>query len=381
MSQSDAVDARHATASPRALQELAETVQRSRLGGPFYLLAWLTGGYSAELPRTAPLGYGLVALAFVAMVVARLRTRSLEAGASVVAVRQRLDWIWGVVLANAMLWGAAGAWLLVAAPDESARTVAAVCSYAFSTAFAHNFCMRRERALAAILALYLPTLAAYLAIGSRPEFLVIGLFYLAYVMLALRRSHEEYIQRLDLEDELRRQRDLFEQQSRRDGLTGLANRRHFADALERLVRAVAGRSESFALMILDLDHFKDINDRHGHATGDDCLREFAARLQRAFDGPTELVARLGGEEFGVLIETCDEDVAAARGEAFRQQMAGSPMLLPELAIGVTVSIGVGAFGPRHPGDADAFYQAVDQALYRAKAAGRDAVCRVTPLSD
>jgi PleD family two-component response regulator len=77
----------------------------------------------------------------------------------------------------------------------------------------------------------------------------------------------------------------------------------------------------------------------------------------------------------VLLEATDEDAACARGEAFRASIAGSPLVLPDLAIGISVSIGVGAFGPRHDGDGDTFFNAVDQALYRAKAAGRNAVRR------
>jgi diguanylate cyclase (GGDEF)-like protein len=236
--------------------------------------------------------------------------------------------------------------------------------------------MRPGRPRLLLTLLYVPVLAALvLASGASTAAAAIGI-YLAYLLLLLRRSHREYQERLDLDDDLRRQRDLFELQSRRDGLTGLANRRHFAAALDALVEGARHHADPFALLILDLDHFKAINDRHGHIIGDACLRGFAERLQLAFDNPSELVARLGGEEFAVLIPNLDEDAAAERGEAFRQQMAGSPLLLPDLAIGLTVSIGVGAFGPRHPGDSDAFFSAVDQALYRAKAGGRNAVCRV-----
>jgi GGDEF domain-containing protein len=92
--------------------------------------------------------------------------------------------------------------------------------------------MRLRHAFGAVVLIYLPTLAALIASGARYELIGVSALYLLYVSLALRRSHAEYLQRLDLEDELRQQRDLFEQQSRRDGLTGLANRRRFSSALE-----------------------------------------------------------------------------------------------------------------------------------------------------
>ena len=373
-SQSAAQQVPDGAASPRALQELAETVQRSRLGGPFYVLAWIFAGLAGELPQRAPVAFVLVALAFVVLGGARLAVRPLPQHSAAGAVQRRLDAIWTVVLVNSATWGLAAGGLLWATADEGARTVTAISSYAFSTAFAHNFCMRRERALVAIGLLYLPTLGAYVASGARFEFVAISLFYLAYVVLALRRSHREYLQRLDLEDELRSQRDRFEQQSRRDGLTGLANRRHFGELLEDLVQQARVAPLPFVLVILDLDWFKAVNDRHGHAVGDACLRAFAERLQQAFAGRGEQVARLGGEEFAVLLRDCATNVAVERMDAFRRALAGQPLPVAGLAIGITASMGVGGFEPRLHGSAEALFHAVDAALYRAKAQGRNRVC-------
>lgn len=360
-------------ASPRARQELQETLQRSRLGAPFYLLAWIVGGMAGDLPQHQPLAFGLVALGFIALGAARYQSRALPELASAREVQQRLDRLWTVVLLNSALWGAASFWLLLMTADESARTVAAVSSYAFSTACAHNFCMRRERALLSIVLLYLPTMVAYLLTASRYEFVVIGVLYLVYVVLALRRSHREYLQRLDLEDQLRHERDRFEQQSQRDGLTGLANRRRFAEVLEHWVTEARAAPLPFVLMIFDLDWFKSVNDRHGHAVGDATLRAFAQALEGHFSGPNELVARLGGEEFAVLIRDCAVAAAVPRADAFREALAGRPLPIAGLALGLTVSAGVGGFEPRRHADGDALYHAVDQALYRAKASGRNAV--------
>jgi diguanylate cyclase (GGDEF)-like protein len=360
-------------ASPRSLQELTETVQRSRLGGPFYVMAWAVAGFAGDLPARAPWVLALIGTAFALLTWARLHVRSAPPGASAAQVERRLARLWGVVLANSALWGFSAAWLIWITPDEGARVVTAISSYAFSTAFAHNFAMRYHRSLAAIGLIYLPTMAAYVAGGVRVEFIVINVFYLLYVVLALRRSHAEYLQRLDLEDELRRQRDLFEQQSTRDSLTGLPNRRYFASVLDRWVQEARGAPLPFALLILDLDWFKAVNDRHGHAVGDACLRAFAEQLQHAFGTPRDVVARLGGEEFAVLIRDCAVSVAMLRADAFRETLAGNPLPIAGLALGLTVSIGVGGFEPTRHADGDALYLAVDQALYRAKASGRNAV--------
>jgi diguanylate cyclase (GGDEF)-like protein len=362
-----------ATAAPRLWQELGETLQRLRLGGPFYVLLWLLAGTASGLWETARGPFLLVALVFVVLVVVRFRIRGVPAGASEADMRRQLDRIWALLLTNAGAWGVASAWLLMAAPNESARTVAAISSYAFATAFAHNFPMRLRHAFAAVLLTYLPTLVASIANGSRFELVAVSFLYLLYVSLALRRSHVEYRGRLDLEDELREQRDLFERQSRRDGLTGLANRRRFSAALVDWVAAARGNAAPMALLILDLDHFKSVNDRHGHAAGDACLRAFAEQLQQAFPATGELVARLGGEEFGVLLRDCTIEAALRRADAFRQACADHVIAWDDGEVRITVSIGIAALD--HPRDVDGsrLFQAADSALYRAKAAGRNAV--------
>ena len=361
-----------AQAPPRLQQELRETLQRLRLGGPFYVLLWLLAGAAANLWQRFPIAFIAISLAFIGLTVVRFRVRGLPDDSNATAVRGRLDYIWLLLLVNAALWGAASAWLLLVAPEESARTVAAISSYAFATAFAHNFPMRLRHAFAAVFLIYLPTLVALVASGARYELVGVSALYLLYVSLALRRSHAEYLQRLDLEDELRQQRDLFELQSRRDGLTGLANRRRFSSALQEWTRHSRQAGEPLILLVLDLDDFKSVNDGHGHAVGDACLRVFADTLQQAFPSPPDLPARLGGEEFAVLVRSGRLDDAVRRAEVLR-------LSLPEIScregagVPLYVSIGAARFDPERHIDPDELYREADAALYRAKAQGRNRV--------
>jgi len=164
-------------APPRLLQELGETLQRLRLGGPFYVLLWLLAGTASGLWQRAPWPFVLVALVFLVLVVMRFRIHGTPAGSDENAVQRRLDHIWVLLLTNAGAWGAASAWLLMVTPNESARTVAAISSYAFATAFAHNFPMRLSRAYAAVALTYLPTLGAFIANGSRVELVAVSFLY------------------------------------------------------------------------------------------------------------------------------------------------------------------------------------------------------------
>ncbi|MDT0277810.1 diguanylate cyclase [Blastococcus goldschmidtiae] len=156
----------------------------------------------------------------------------------------------------------------------------------------------------------------------------------------------------------------------RDPLTGLHNRRH-------LDRVLAGdldagtRDDGQAVLVLDIDHFKVVNDRFGHAAGDLVLSAVARLLQAAVrDGDTAV--RLGGEEFLVLLPGADRDQALRRAEQIRRDVAAAIHSIDGEQIRVTISAGV-AVGPHDGASAAALLEAADQALYRAKAAGRDCV--------
>jgi two-component system cell cycle response regulator len=131
-----------------------------------------------------------------------------------------------------------------------------------------------------------------------------------------------------------------------DGLTGLWNRRYALSHLGRLVAEAREAAEPMALLMIDLDRFKAINDAYGHAAGDAVLREFAARLREALRG-ADLAARLGGEEFCAALRGADREAALQVAERLREATAGRPFAIPGLpgGIDVTVSIGVACTPP------------------------------------
>jgi diguanylate cyclase (GGDEF)-like protein len=171
---------------------------------------------------------------------------------------------------------------------------------------------------------------------------------------------------------LKRQRDQLRQLSTVDGLTGVANRRAFDIALNREWARAQRSGEPIALLMCDIDDFKQFNDRYGHLAGDACLHDVATELARHTRRAGDLVARYGGEEFAVLLPNCSADDARTLGEnivaavaALRIAHAGS-----RVAQHVTLSVGAGlmASHDRTPQD---LIRAADAALYRAKRAGRN----------
>jgi len=157
-----------------------------------------------------------------------------------------------------------------------------------------------------------------------------------------------------------------------DPLTGLHNRRAFQARLAEETERARRSGRPFALLMIDLDRFKALNDRHGHAAGDAALAAIAAVLRQELR-TVDLPARLGGEEFGVLLPDSDEQAALVAAERVRVAIAACPIVHQDATLAVTASIGA-AWYPGHADTGEGLLRAADQALYAAKRAGRDRVC-------
>ena len=173
-------------------------------------------------------------------------------------------------------------------------------------------------------------------------------------------------QLLHYQRELEHQNADLEEQSLTDPLTGLANRRAFSRTLDRAIVQARTLGNPLSVAIVDIDHFKSINDLHGHAEGDRVLQTLGAMLLST-EAARGRVARFGGEEFVRLLPERTLADAARESEYLREAVAAMPTGLP-----VTISIGVAALQPEE--DASSLLARADQALYKAKHEGRDRVC-------
>ncbi len=186
---------------------------------------------------------------------------------------------------------------------------------------------------------------------------------------ALARAYEELEARLA---EIERLNQELHDQSIRDPLTGLFNRRYLEETIKRELACVARSCVPLSIAILDVDHFKKINDTHGHARGDQILRNLAELLRRCVRS-SDLACRIGGEEFLVVMPGAPLDAALRRAEEWRSEVAASATETGNgTSIRYTVSIGVA----RHLGPGESFDSCMsraDAALYRAKSSGRNRV--------
>jgi diguanylate cyclase (GGDEF)-like protein len=156
-----------------------------------------------------------------------------------------------------------------------------------------------------------------------------------------------------------------------DYLTGLYNRRHFFDQGPRIVNDCLRLKTPSSVAILDIDHFKRLNDTYGHEIGDQILKAVAARFQAFFEGSQNLLSRIGGEEFSVLFTNMDSEAATALCDALREDLSGLKVLADGEELSVTVSIGVAAIVGYET--FENYLNAADQFLYMAKHKGRNMV--------
>lgn len=155
-----------------------------------------------------------------------------------------------------------------------------------------------------------------------------------------------------------------------DGLTGMQNRRYFDDALREYLDEFRRIEKPVGLMILDLDHFKQVNDTHGHDVGDEVLKAVANCL-KDMTRYHDVVARLGGEEFAVVTPNMDAELLSKFAERIRKAIAGMSILSGNVRLKITTSVGLAVWDRKET--AEDFFKRADQQLYEAKRQGRNRV--------
>lgn len=159
--------------------------------------------------------------------------------------------------------------------------------------------------------------------------------------------------------------------SHTDGLTQVSNRRYFDQVFEDELHRGSRSQQPLSLLLVDLDHFKQVNDQHGHLTGDECLRQVAKTIGQVINRSTDLVARYGGEEFAVLLPFTSAEQAIPIAESIRREIAALDMIVQGKRVELSVSIGIAGWIPGINESSRKLIESADAALYQAKHAGRN----------
>jgi two-component system, cell cycle response regulator len=177
---------------------------------------------------------------------------------------------------------------------------------------------------------------------------------------------------VDLQAQLLSAREALREQATRDSLTRMWNRSSILEALSRELARAWREGSPLGVVMVDLDHFKHINDDHGHLAGDAMLREAARRMQngvRQYDS----IGRYGGEEFLILLPNCGEAESYSQAERLRKHLSQADVRIDETSLRITASFGVTAAVPGEPWTAEGLLRKADEALYAAKKSGRNRV--------
>jgi two-component system cell cycle response regulator len=201
--------------------------------------------------------------------------------------------------------------------------------------------------------------------------MVAVLFGLFFIYPLIREQVRERGHLREMTETLSARSETLEHAALTDGLTGMQNRRYFDDALAEYLSEFRRIDKPIGLIILDLDHFKQVNDTHGHDVGDEVLRQLANCL-REFTRYHDVVARLGGEEFAVVAPNLNIDSLQKLAERIRKAVSNLVVVSGNVRLRVTASMGLAVWDRRE--SAEDFYRRADKMLYQAKREGRNRVC-------
>jgi diguanylate cyclase (GGDEF)-like protein len=354
-------------------REASDTHVRSRFAGYYYLLAWGLLWFTSNEPWKNLWAWGGGSLLLLVFFALRSRHRP-SAELDPAQLQHWLDVHWLTILLQSLTWGLMLAGIQWHPEIVASHLLTMLIAVVFATALAFTFPMRMGRCTLAILLTYLPSTAVkfHLGIGDIGESVAL-VVYLGYLGLFLYRWNREY--RIGLERELRllQHGEQLDRLSRTDALTELGNRYQFNALLPAWLANVRRQNSQLVMVLLDIDHFKKVNDRYGHRTGDLCLQAFAERMRLVFRRDSDILLRLGGEEFAVLMPDTSLEQAIPLAERFRTSLVEQPLHVQAQVqeLPLTCSLGIGHVLPLCDDSAESFYKRVDDALYRAKARGRN----------
>lgn len=274
----------------------------------------------------------------------------------------------GMVISS-VSWGVMACFAFLDTPLASQQEVIFISTIGLCGGGTLSFCASRLFTSIFLTCMMLPILVVTLLIAEDTNLaaMTVIMVYFMGLLSASKHPHREYLSSLISYLEL-------EEISNTDALTEVKNRRYFDTQLGEEVRRASRTHSPLSILLLDVDHFKQINDRYGHPAGDKCLINMARRLKGAFHRVSDTIARVGGEEFAVILPNISENECLELAERIREDIAASSVDVDQESLRLTVSIGVCSVASVSSSiNSELLVAKADKALYQAKRLGRNRV--------
>ena len=278
------------------------------------------------------------------------------------------------VLSTALAWGMGAAFFMLYSEEKDILLLLMlICTVGFCAGGVMSFTPMLYLSTAYNFLMLAPGIAVVFIKGDEPSLGIAMVMYSIYLFLISLRGNNEYWTAIENEHLLEEKTRELEIASRTDVLTGLFNRRYFDELFELEWRLSSRRKTPLTLLICDIDHFKKVNDSHGHQAGDEYLKFISRHIQKVFQRETDVVARYGGEEFVILLPDRDANQTRGLAEHLRKKVADAVLEHNGKKIRTTISQGVTSCIPAPGMDRDLLLTRADNALYEAKHAGRNTI--------
>lgn len=354
----------------QALQDLTE---RARGGIVIYLATWLITTLWAGLPEKFPLFFYLNTSIVVALALVRTAQYLVYKRYPNADTNTMYQWLVAAILIGAGHWGVMAAWMVNDIDFIELRYVYLVIMAGFAIGGTATLSISKTIRLFYPLLIFGPNIALGLYSGDSELRLLIllAVFSLIYVLEASRVTSRDYWNAVSNHRLARKRAMALEELNIVDPLTQLKNRSYFDRKYSEEWKRCDRTYSPLSVLMLDLDHFKVVNDTYGHVFGDECLKEVAAIMTRELPRETDTIARYGGEEFVVLLPDTPMQEAQSIADRLVKVISQSQLLFNRQSVSLSCSIGVSSIIPDHNSNRESLLNAADKALYQAKERGRN----------
>jgi diguanylate cyclase (GGDEF)-like protein len=279
----------------------------------------------------------------------------------------------GLSLLQAALWAGLFTLSIIDPRFETLSSYIALAIAGLAAGATYSLTPRRWLAVANVTILLSP--AAFVSVFSSVHFtlLVLILLYIVYLTSLGKQSNREYLRSYDIELQLKQQQRELERVNQIDPLTQIYNRGYFNSALSVQWNNAIRLQQDIALLFIDIDHFKSINDQYGHLVGDESLSQVAAVIKQSVQRNNDIVARFGGEEFAVLLNDSSIGPAIELAEKIRSNIENTSFKTSGPVLKITISIGVSCLLPSDKINSNLLIDTADKSVYQAKRDGRNCV--------